>query len=80
MKTALKSCYNQLMINAGKEPNYELRDITDKEYGYGYNVNTSQIENFLENGIIDSSKVLRVSLENSVHTACTFAMVEAVID
>lgn len=80
MKKALQSCYNQLMINAGKEPQYELRDILDKEYGYGYNVSTSKIENFLEEGIIDSSKVLRVSLENSVQTACTFAMIEAVVE
>lgn len=80
MKKALQSCYNQLMINAGKEPQYELRDILDKEYGYGYNVSTSKIENFLEEGIIDSSKVLRVSLENSVQTACTFVMIEAVVE
>jgi len=80
MKKALHSCYNQLMTNAGKEPQYELRDILDKEYGFGYNVATSQIENFLEEGVIDSSKVLRVSLENSVQTACTFAMIEAVVE
>lgn len=80
MKNALISCYAQLMTNANKEPYFIMKTITDKEYGYAYNVSTSEVENFLEKGIIDSTKVLRVSLENSVHTACTFAMIEAIVE
>lgn len=80
MENALISCYKQLMENANKEPFYIMKQITDQKYGFGYNVINNEIENFLEKGIIDSCKVLRVSLENAVHTACTFAMIEAVVE
>ena len=80
MKNALQSCYIQLMKNADVEPFYTLRDILDKGYGNGYNVENDKIENFLESGIIDSAKVLRVALENAVYTACNFCMIESIVE
>ena len=80
MKEALMSCYKQLMINANVEPYYYLKSILSKKYGYGYNVSTNKVENLLEKGIIDSSKVLRVSIENAVYTACTFSLIEAIVE
>lgn len=81
MKEAMISCYKQLLKNANREPYYIMKNILDEDkYGFSYNVNTDKIENMLDSGIIDSSKVLRVSLENSVHTACTFAMIESIIE
>jgi chaperonin GroEL len=79
MKNALTSCYVQLMSNANLEPFYFLRDIEDKGFGFGYNLIKDEITDFYNDGIYDSAKVLRVSLENAVHTACNFALVEAII-
>lgn len=80
MKDALMSCYIQLMENANIEPYFVVKDIIDKEYGYGYNVGENRVENLLEIGIIDSSKVLRISLENATQVACLFATIDAVIN
>ena len=79
MKTALLSCYEQLLINAEIEPYYILRDILDKGYGYGYNVEKEEVQDLLSNGIIDSAKALRVSLENAVSTSCNFCMIESIV-
>lgn len=80
MKKALLACYKQLMVNAEVEPFYYLSDILDEGFGFGYDLMTDSIVSFYDQGIIDSTKVLRVSLENAVHTACTFALIEAVVN
>lgn len=79
MKNALLSCYKQLMLNAELEPFYYLRGILDEGFGFGYNLVKDEVTSFYDDGIFDSTKVLRVSLENAVHTACNFALIDAVI-
>lgn len=79
MKKALMSCYNQLMFNAEREPQYFLRDIKDKGFGYGYNLIKDEVSNLYEDGIYDSAKALRVSVENAVHTATIFASINNII-
>lgn len=80
MKSALLSCYEQLLNNAEVEPYFILRDILDKGYGYGYNVEKEEVQDLLSNGIIDSAKVLRVALENAVFTSCNFCMIESIVE
>ena len=79
MKEALLSCYKQLMINAEIEPFYYLSEIEKLGFGFGYNLNTDSITDFYKDGIYDSTKGLRVSLENAVHTACNFSLINATI-
>ena len=79
MKNALMSVYNQLMKNAELEPQYYLREIHDQDFPYGFNLITNRVSNLLEDGILDSSKALRVSLENAVHTAILFSTINATI-
>lgn len=79
MKNALMSVYNQLMKNAELEPQYYLREIHDQDFPYGFNLITNSVSNLLEDGILDSSKALRVSLENAVHTAVLFSTINATI-
>ena len=38
-----------------------------------------KIINLYEKGIIDSSKVLRVALENSIHTCLNFMFINSII-
>lgn len=79
LKKALLSPYEQLLINANIEPYYLLNDIHNKGYGYGYDVKNDLIINLYEKGIIDSSKVLRVALENSIHTCLNFMFINSII-
>lgn len=79
MKKALLSGYRQLMANAELEASYYLRDIQEKGFGFGYNLIKEEVSDFYQDGIFDSAKVLRVSIENSVYSACNFASVGAII-
>lgn len=79
-KKATKSCYEQLMVNAGLEPNEYLNEIKSSGSEYGYNLSNDEVENLYDAGIIDSSKALRVALENAVYAAINFAMVDIVVD
>lgn len=79
MKNALHSCYKQLMTNGEKEPYFYLNDIYKKGFGYGFNLITNEVSDLYEDGICDSAKVLRVSIENAVHTAATFANINSII-
>lgn len=79
MKKALISIYLQLMNNAEIEPYYYLKQINESGEGYGFNLLKEEVSDLYKDGIIDSAKVLRVSLENAVHTACNFSLINAVI-
>lgn len=81
-KSAMLCIYNQLMINADLEPQYYLKDIIDinkKKGGYGYNVLTNKVEDMSKVGLIESSKVLKSALKNSISVAKTFINLEKVI-
>lgn len=79
MRSALLSCYEQLMRNAEIEPWKYLVILQTEEKGFGFNLLKEEVSNLYEDGIIDSSKVLRVSLENAVYTTCDFALINATI-
>lgn len=49
------------------------------DYGVGFNVKTDKNENLLDSGIIDPTKVLRVSLENAASIAGIFLTTECLI-
>lgn len=81
-KSAMLCVYNQLMINADLEPQYYLKEILDKNKkkgGFGYNVLTNKIEDVESIGLIESSKVLKSALKNSISVAKTFINLEKVI-
>lgn len=79
MQDALLSCFEQLMNNAEIKPWYYLKEIETKGKGFGFNLLKEEISDLYKDGIIDSSKVLRVSLENAVYTTCDFALINATV-
>lgn len=79
VRDSLIECYKQLMNNAEIEPFYVLNELEKSGFGHGYNLKKEEITNFYDDGILDSAKVLRVSLENAVYSACNFASVGAII-
>lgn len=78
-KRVIKSCYNQIMINAGLDPNDYINKIEKAGEDFAFDVISNEIVNFREVGIVDSSKALRVSLENAIASAQNFAKIDVVI-
>jgi chaperonin GroEL len=50
-----------------------------KKENFGYNAKTKTFCNLRETGVLDSAKVLRVALENSVSTASMILLTDCVI-
>ena len=76
---AVKSPFYQILDNAGVNPEQIEEDLKDKDYNFGYNCLTENIENMVESGIIDPVKVTRIALENAVSVAGTMLTTECVI-
>lgn len=79
LKDALYECYAQLMRNAELNEQYYLRDILLNPIPYSYNLKRNEVSDMLEDGIYDSVKGLRVSIQNAVSTAITFGNIEYIL-
>jgi len=79
MFTSLTECIEQLFKNAEVVKGTLFSTILLKGFGYGYDVKDLEIVNLKEKGIIDSTKVLRVALENAVHTVKTYITIDSII-
>lgn len=79
LKKSLEAPYIQLLENANVRPNKILKEIYKLGYGYGYDVKNDNLAQLYDKGIIDSSKVLRVSVENAVHTASNFMFINSIV-
>jgi chaperonin GroEL len=62
---AIKAPYNQILINAGLNPDViSLKSSVDSK---SYNVRTEQwVDSLRKDGVIDPYKVVRIALESSV--------------
>jgi len=78
MSAALKAPFNQIMINAGKNPK-EIIAIHNVGGGWGYDVKEERSGGMIEMGIIDPTKVVRKSLLNATSVAETTLMTSAII-
>lgn len=76
---AIKAPFLQILENAAINDKSLVDKITDKKPNYGYNVISESIEDLIETGIVDSTKVLRVALENAVSVSTIFITTGAVI-
>lgn len=66
---SIKEPFYQICRNAGIEPEKIELDILRQVDNYGYNAKSEKIENLIESGIIDPTKVLRCSLQNAASVA-----------
>ena len=62
-----------------KEYALTFSDTGRKKDNYGYNAKTKTYCDLQESGVLDSAKVLRVALENSVSTASMILLIDCVI-
>jgi len=77
LKAAIQKPFEQILANASLEKDkYEPRL---RVYGKGINVKTRKVENLLERGVIDSAKVVEVSLENANSVASLVLQTDCII-
>lgn len=77
IKEAIQKPFEQILLNAGLEKDKYSRKVS--KYGKGVNVKTRKVENLLEKGVIDSAKVVEVSLENANSIACLVLQTDCLI-
>ena len=64
IKKAIQAPFEQICENANRSPKKYKKEC--KTYGLGYNAVNDEVSNLIVDGVIDSKKSLRVSLENAL--------------
>lgn len=77
LKKSILSPFYQICENANRNgDSYVNFSIS---YGFGYNAKKDEVSNLIEDGIIDSVKSLRISLENAVSVAKLLLNIKVVV-
>merc|ERR1712151_770220 len=80
IKSALTQPCMQIMHNAGEEGAVVVQTLQkEMNYSKGFNAQTGQYVNMIEEGIIDPTKVVRTALADAVSVASLMTTTEAVI-
>jgi chaperonin GroEL len=70
----------QMMENAGvKRKDVIINDVVEKDFSYGYNLESEAIEDFYDSGIIDPTKVVRVAIETAASVAGTILNTKRIV-
>ncbi len=76
---AFESITRQIILNAGKKPRKIMKKLSGNSPEIGYNAKTGEYCNMIDTGIIDSSKVIRVAIQNAISMASLLLITDAVI-
>lgn len=80
IKKAIQYPLTQIANNAWYKGDWVVEQVkTESDFNYGFEWRSWEFKDLLKNGIIDPTKVIRVSLENAVSTAAMFLTTDAVI-
>jgi chaperonin GroEL len=80
VRRAIQYPVRQIVANAGQEASIVVGKLNDqKSSNYGYNAQTGQYVDFIEAGIVDPTKVVRVALQNAASVAGLLITTEAMI-
>ena len=79
VRRALEEPLRQIVANAGEEGSIVVQRVIEGKGDFGYNAATSIYENLYEAGVIDPTKVSRVSLENAASIAGLLLTTECVL-
>ena len=82
IKGAVEEPMRQMAINAGESPDLIVSRVSKEENNWGYDFATRELEDMIEVGIIDPTKVTRCALQNAASAAGTlitanYAIVES---
>ncbi|MDH8901083.1 chaperonin GroEL [Staphylococcus epidermidis] len=76
---ALQAPVRQIAENAGLEGSIIVERLKHAEAGVGFNAETNEWVNMLEEGIVDPTKVTRSALQHAASVAAMFLTTEAVV-
>jgi len=77
---AIKSPFRAIISNTGKDYQVPEKEIIDcADFNMGYNAHTYTMENLIDNGIIDPTKVSRLALENAASIASLLLLSKGVV-
>jgi chaperonin GroEL len=79
VKESLKEPFKQILSNGGIGFTGLIEEIQNAEYGFGYNIKTNVKEDLIKAGVIDSTKVTIVALQNAASIAGVLLTTECVI-
>jgi len=80
VRRAIQYPIRQIVSNAGQEASIVVGKLSEqKSNTFGYNAQTGEYQDFIEAGIIDPTKVVRVALQNAASVAGLLITTEAMI-
>jgi chaperonin GroEL len=80
VRRAIQYPLRQIVSNAGQEASIVVGKLNDqKSNTFGYNAQTGQYVDFIDAGIVDPTKVVRVALQNAASVAGLLITTEAMI-
>ena len=79
VRRALEEPLRQIAANAGMEPSVTINKVKEGKDDFGFNAGTEKYENLLKAGVIDSTKVVRIALQNAASVAGMMLTTEAAI-
>jgi len=69
VREALQAPLKQIAANAGHEPGVVYHKVASKSGSFGFNAETGEYGDLVEQGVIDPTKVVRCALENASSVA-----------
>ena len=79
LRRALSGPLRQIAANAGYEGSVVLNKVLGGKDDYGFNAETLEYENLIPSGVIDPTKVVRLTLQNAASVAGLMLTTEALI-
>ena len=79
VRRALEEPIRWIVNNAGLDGSVIVNDVKKGKDDYGFNAQTEKLENLIQAGVIDPTKVARVALENAASVAGLLLTSEATI-
>ncbi len=79
VQRALEEPLRQIAENAGWEGSIVVQRVKEGQGDFGFNAQTEEYGNLLEQGVIDPTKVARTALENAASVASLLLTTEAVV-
>ncbi len=79
VKRALEEPLRQIAVNAGFEGSVVLQHVMEGRGSFGFNAETGTYEDLMTAGIVDTTNVSRLALQNAASVAGLFITTEAMI-
>jgi chaperonin GroEL len=79
VKVALEEPLRMIAENAGVDGAVTASKVREKEGSYGYNAETGEYGDLVQQGVIDPTKVVRVALQNAASLAGILLTTEAIV-